>query len=83
MGPTAETFAEMMTREALEALDFGWGEAYEIKVAGDGEWRARRRDGKGGCLEAATPDGLRQMIADDYAMRPVPRSTGAVSGCVS
>lgn len=58
---------------ALEALRFGWGEAYEI-VADDAScWWARRRDGKGGRIEAPTPGDLRRLIVDDYAFMPVPR----------
>jgi hypothetical protein len=59
--------------DALAALWFDWDTAYLIEVTDDGEWRARRRDGLGGWLTAVGPDELRQMIREDYAMKPVPR----------
>lgn len=58
--------------EALEALRFSWGCAYWISADGDGDgFRARRRDGKGSCLEAVTPGELAAMIREDYAACPV------------
>jgi hypothetical protein len=60
---------------ALDAIRWHWGEAYEIEVQG-GQWRARRRDGIGGQLEAANPDGLDWAITEDYAVKPVPRDAG-------
>jgi hypothetical protein len=58
---------------ALDALRFGWGEAYEFAADDASRWWARRRDGRGGRIEAPTPDGLCRMIVDDYAFMPVPR----------
>jgi hypothetical protein len=58
---------------ALGALRHGWGEAYEIWRAGDGDWRARRLDGLGGEITAAGPDELWTAMKDDYALKPVPR----------
>jgi hypothetical protein len=49
------------------------GEAYDIAVSDEAGWRARRRDGKGGPIEAPTPDDLRKQIVDDYTLMPVPR----------
>lgn len=55
---------------ALGALRYDWGSAYEIE--GDGEeWRARRLDGLGGWIEADSPDDLRNEIFGDYALKPV------------
>lgn len=59
--------------DALEAIRFGWDEAYEIEGS---PWRARRRDGLGGWIDAASADSLRRAITDDYAMKPVPRGAG-------
>lgn len=74
MGPGGgEALARFEAAEAqreLEALCFGWGEAYEITA---GPWAARRRDGLGGPIEAGGPDELRRKIEADYAMKPVPR----------
>jgi hypothetical protein len=55
---------------ALDALRYDWGDAYDIGVD---EWQARRKDGKGGLIEAATPDQLRRLIIEDYTFLPVPR----------
>jgi hypothetical protein len=60
--------------QALAALRWHWGEAYEIGRDDDRGWHARRHDGLGGDLTAADPDGLHAGIAADYAVRPVPRS---------
>lgn len=57
---------------ALEALQWHWGNAYEIGVD-DGQWWYRRRDGKGGTETAGTPDDLRNQIVIDYTCYPVPR----------
>jgi hypothetical protein len=59
---------------ALDALRFGWGDAYEI-TAGDADagWTARRRDGKGGAIEAPTADDLHRLIVENYTFMPVPR----------
>ena len=48
-----------------------WGEAYEIVTGG--RFRARRRDGQGGWLEADDPDALYVQIRDDYRRERVPR----------
>jgi len=38
------------------------------------DWHAKRRDGLGGVLTGADPEGLYKAITDDYALKPVPRS---------
>lgn len=74
MGPfKGETFTEAMTRHALDALEWNWGEAYEIGVT-EGLWHAKRRDGLGGTIDAAGPEDLKRAIKDDYTMKPVPRA---------
>lgn len=60
-------------RYALEGPRFDLGEAYDIAVSDEAGWRARRRDGKGGPIEAPTPDDLSKQIVDDYTLMPVPR----------
>ena len=68
---------EPWEEDALDALRLHWGgSAYEIEVSG-GRWRAKRRNGLGGWIEAGSPDGLAYAIADDYAAKPVPRDAGA------
>lgn len=75
MGPhEGETFAEAMAAHALEALEWNWGEAYEIGVTADGLWHAKRRDGLGGTIDAAGPEDLRNAVKDDYMTKPVPRA---------
>jgi hypothetical protein len=55
---------------ALDALRFDWGSAYEITGDGD-QWRARRLDEIGGWIEATDPDALRNEIISDYTLKPV------------
>jgi hypothetical protein len=64
--------ADPITLDALDALCWNWGEAYEIEIT-DGQWRALRRDGLGGWIEASNPEDLRSEIFADYSIRPVPR----------
>jgi hypothetical protein len=59
--------------QELEALRFGWGDAYLIDFDVERGYWAARRDQIGGLLTAANPDELRQAITDDYAVKPVPR----------
>ncbi len=61
----------MMTREALEDLQWHWGSAYLITGAA-GHWIAQRRD-NGRTLVASAPEGLRGLIIEDYAAQPVSR----------
>ena len=58
--------------DAPDELEFHWGSAYHLAVI-DGLYTARRRDGKGGTLTSAVPEGLRLLILADYAAMPVPR----------
>jgi hypothetical protein len=60
--------------EALEALRFGWGDAYMIEGDSDSDAvRARRKDGRGGWLSADDTESLRKLIFDDYTLMPVSR----------
>ncbi len=56
---------KMMT--SMELLQHDWGSAYQITPG-----RAVRRDGMGE-VTGGTPDELREAIAADYRVRPVPR----------
>ena len=53
-----------MTMTPLDALQWNWDEAYPITGVG-GHWLAQRRD-NGRTLKASSPDGLREMIIEDY-----------------
>jgi len=66
--------------DALEALRFGWGDAYLIGYDGERGYWAARRDKIGGLLTAKAPDALRDAIAGDYAVKPVPREPTARGG---
>jgi hypothetical protein len=57
----------------LGSLRWHWGSAYAISYR-LGRWIATRRD-DGGRLEAGDADELRELIREDYRMRPVPRPT--------
>jgi hypothetical protein len=57
--------------QALEALRFHWGDAYEIGHDDERGWWAKRRDGLGGDLTAAEPDQLHAAIVADYNLNPV------------
>lgn len=70
----APDMASTAAHHALEALRWDWGDAYEIGFDDDRSWHARRRDGLGGWLTATCPDELYEVIAADYAFKPVPRS---------
>jgi hypothetical protein len=76
----ASTGMTAADREALDALRWHWGDAYEIGRDEDRGWWARRRDGRGRDLTAATPDELLAEITADYTLRPVPRPDPAVGG---
>lgn len=60
-------------KDALEAVRFGWGEAYMIGHDDERGFWAARRDRIGSLLTAVGPDELRRAITDDYAIKPVPR----------
>jgi hypothetical protein len=55
---------------ALDALRWNWGSAYEIETDG-GTWRARRLDRLGGWMEAGSAEELRSQIVSDYMTKPV------------
>lgn len=65
--------AALINAQALEALRWHWGDAYEIGRDGEDGWRAHRRDAVGGDLTAPGPDELESKIRADYGLRPVPR----------
>jgi hypothetical protein len=52
--------------EALDALLFGFDQAFTIEVTADGEWRWRRLDGLGGWTTASGPDELNGQLRDAY-----------------
>jgi hypothetical protein len=56
---------------ALEALEWHWGDAYEITEA-SGVWRAVRRDNQRTIVATEAHD-LRDLILADYTKEPVPR----------
>lgn len=62
---------------ALEAIRFGWGDAYEIGHDDERGYWAARRDKIGDLLTAGDPGELRKAITDDYAVKPVPREPAA------
>ncbi len=64
-------------KEALEALRWHWGDAYEIGHDDEHGWHAARRDQIGGLLTGAGPDELGHAITEDYAFKPVPRELPA------
>jgi hypothetical protein len=51
--------------DALEAIRFGWGDAYMIGHDDKHGYWAARRDRIGGLLTAPSPDELRQAITED------------------
>jgi hypothetical protein len=60
--------------EALAALAWHWGEAYELTEA-LGVWRAVRLDNQRSLI-ATDAEKLRDLIIDDYSKEPVPRRAG-------
>jgi hypothetical protein len=60
----------MWRNEGLAALDWNWGESYEITEA-LGVWRAIRRDSFK-TLVATSPEDLRELILVDFTDAPVP-----------
>jgi hypothetical protein len=65
--------AATVDEDALSALEFSWGEAYEIGHDAERGYWARRRDGIGGDLTAPGLDELWQAVRADYDLKPVPR----------
>jgi hypothetical protein len=76
----AEAGRPAREEEALDALRFGWGDAYMIGHDDERGWWAARRDKIGDLLTADAPDALRDAISDDYAVKPVPREPAARGG---
>lgn len=64
-------------QNALDAIRFSWGDAYMIGHDDERGYWAARRDRIGGLLTAPSPDELRQAVADDYALKRVPRELEA------
>jgi hypothetical protein len=76
MNDKAGLLANGSTPGALEMLRWDWGKDLIETDDGD-DWRAKRRDGLGGWIEATNPDGLDLAIKEDCAVRSVPRDAGA------
>jgi hypothetical protein len=72
-GVIAEGGTRVYRDEALAALAWHWGEAYEVTEA-LGVWRAVRLD-NWRALVATEAEDLRDQIVDDYTRAPVPRGT--------
>jgi hypothetical protein len=60
----ARAQADRGRSEALDALLFGFDQAFTIEVTADGEWRWRRLDGLGGWTTASGPDELSGQLRD-------------------
>lgn len=71
-GVIAEGGTRVYRDQALEALDWNWGGAYELTEA-LGVWRAVRRDTQR-TLVATEAEELRDLIIGDYTKEPVPRA---------
>lgn len=72
----AEALTGQAVDEALAALDYTWGDAYEPAYDEDRGWHALRLDGLGGLITGADPGDLHREIAADYAFMPVRRVSG-------
>jgi hypothetical protein len=64
-------------KDALDALEFDWGEAYMIGRDDERGWWAARRDRIGGYFTALGPDELRAAIRADYDLKAVQRDLPA------
>jgi hypothetical protein len=64
-------------QDTLEAIRFGWGDAYLIGHDDERGYWAARRDRIGALITADDPDALWCEIVADYALRPVPREPPA------
>jgi hypothetical protein len=60
---TASSIARAAAVHELEALRWDWGDAYEIEHGDEDGWRAKRRDGLGGWLTAASSGDLFPRLA--------------------
>jgi hypothetical protein len=58
---------------ALEAIRFGWGDAYEIGHDDERGYWARRLDRIGVLILADSPDKVHEQVAADYAAKRVER----------
>jgi hypothetical protein len=74
----AVTAAMSAADTALAALQYGWGDAYQIEYTPAG-WQFRRRDGIGDWETAPDPDELWRMMREDYDLRPLPRRLTVVA----
>jgi hypothetical protein len=62
--------------QALKALRWNWGDAFELGEDDEHGWRAERRDGIGGLITAADPGELDVLVDTDYGLMPVSRDYG-------
>lgn len=69
----AEGATDTADDDALNALRYGWGEAYRIGWDARRRWWANRRDGKGQDITAADHNELWTAIFADYTSSPVRR----------
>lgn len=67
-------------RGELDALIYGWGDAYVIGRDDERGWHARRRDGRGGDITASEPETLWKAIGEDYRAMRVPRDLPGEGG---
>ena len=58
----------------LEELEFRWGSAFRVAIAG-AVFTATRRDSRGTRLADPSPAGLLRRIRADYSALPVPRDS--------
>ena len=77
MGPRESGSLGPYDADALEAIRYGWGDAYEVGCDDARGWWARRRDGLGGDITAPGADELWSAILADYTLKPVPRDLPA------
>jgi hypothetical protein len=72
----ASTPGTTADKDAREALEFDWGDAY-LMGRDERGWWAARRDRIGVILTAPGPEELRAAIREEYAVNPVPRDIPA------
>jgi hypothetical protein len=60
--------------EAIGALIFTWGDAYDVGEDAENGWWAMRLDGIGGRITAAGPGELHTLVCGDYNFNPVRRA---------
>ena len=71
MSQISPQLSDLLQSGELADLRWHWGPAYVI-TAPCGMFRAERRD-DGAAISCVTAAGLRMLIRDDYAARPIPR----------